>query len=116
MIRDNDAKFGSHFQHLAEGTGIKVLKTPVKAPNANGVCERLMGTLRRELLNHFLIFSERHLGRVLKEFSQYYNQYRPHQGLGQVTPLKTETRCEASGKIISFPVLGGLHHYYKRVA
>jgi putative transposase len=115
LIRDNDAKFGSHFKQVAEGADIEVLKTPIKAPNANANCERLMGTLRRELLDHFLIFNERHLKAVLKEFVEYYNLWRPHQGIGQTTPVKMLTSCEA-GKIVAFPVLGGLHHHYQRVA
>ncbi len=71
LIRDNDAKFGSQFKQVAEGVGIEVLKTPIKAPNANANCERLMGTLRREVLDHFLIFNEQHLKRVIKEFVEY---------------------------------------------
>jgi putative transposase len=116
LIRDNDAKFGSHFKQVAQGAGIEVLKTPVKAPNANANCERLMGTLRRELLDHFLIFNEQHLKRVLKEFVEYYNSCRPHQGIGQATPIKAASSAKLSGEIVSFPVLGGLHHHYHRVA
>jgi putative transposase len=97
LIRDNDTKFGLHFKQVAEGAGIKILKTPIKAPNANGICERLMGTLGRELLDHFLIFSEKHLGRVLNGFKEYYNQYRPHQGIGQTVPVKAEDVAEERG-------------------
>ena len=110
------AKFGSHFKQVAEGAGIEVLKTLLKAPNANANCERLMGTIRRELLDHFLIFNEPHLKRVLKEFVEYYNLWRPHQGIGQATPIKAASSANSSGKIVAFPVLGGLHHHYQRVA
>lgn len=116
LIRDNDAKFGTHFRQVAEGVGIEVLKTPLKAPNANANCERLMGTIRRELLDHFLIFNERHLKAVLMEFVTYYNTYRPHQGIGQATPIKAATSANSSGKIVAFPVFGGLHHQYQKVA
>jgi putative transposase len=116
LIRDNDAKFGLHFKQVAEGAGIEVLKTPLKAPNANANCERLMGTIRRELLDHFLIFNEPHLKRVLKEFVEYYNYRRPNQGIGQATPVKMLPSCEVAGEIVAFPVLGGLHHHYQRVA
>ncbi len=116
LIRDNDAKFGPHFKQVAEGAGIEVLRTPIKAPNANANCERLMGTIRRELLDHFLIFNERHLKTVLQEFVSYYNFCRPHQGIGQATPIKAESSANSSGKIVTFPVLGGLHHHYQRVA
>ena len=116
LLRDNDAKFGSHFKQVAEGAGIKVLKTPVKAPKANANCERLMGPIRREVLDHFLIFNERHLKRVLQEFVSYYNTCRPHQGIGQAIPIKTVAPANSSGKIVAFPVLGGLHQHYQRVA
>lgn len=115
LLRDNDAKFGTHFKQVAEGAGIKILKTPIKAPNANANCERLMGTLRRELLDHFLIFNDRRLKLIMKEFVSYYNACRPHQGLGQVTPVKTVAPPKLDGKIVAFPVLGGLHHHYQRV-
>jgi putative transposase len=116
LIRDNDTKFGTHFKQVAEGAGIKVLKTPIKAPNANANCERLLGTIRRELLDHFLIFNERHLKVVLQEFVSYYNSWRPHQGIGQATPIKAAAPANSSGKILAFPVLGGLHHHYQRAA
>ncbi len=103
LIRDNDAKFGSQFKQVAEGVGIEVLKTPIKAPNANANCERLMGTLRREVLDHFLIFNEQHLKRVIKELVEYQNFWRPHQGIGQATPIKAESSVNSSGKIIAFP-------------
>ena len=101
---------------MAEGAGIKVLKTPIKTPNANANCERLLGTIRREVLDHFLIFNERHLKVVLQEFVSYYNLCRPHQGIGQATPIKAEPPTNPSGKIVAFPVLGGLYHHYQRVA
>jgi len=77
-----------------------------------------MGTIRRELLDHFLIFSEPHLKQVLTEFVEYYNYRRPHQGIGQAIPIKAESPALAllSGNIMAFPVLGGLHHQYQRVA
>lgn len=58
LLRDNDSKFGIHFQQVAKGAGIKVLKTLVKAPNANGICERLISTLRRELLDHLVLLAK----------------------------------------------------------
>jgi len=73
-------------------------------------------TIRRELLDHFLIFNEKHLGRVLKEFKAYYNFNRPHQGIRQTIPVKPENISEEKGPIVSLPVLGGLHHHYQRVA
>ena len=116
LIRDNDAKFSTHFEQVATGASIKVLKTPFHAPNANAICERLMRSIRQECLDHFLIFSERQLNRLLKNYLEYFNYYRPHQGIGQVMPIKPEATKQVGGKIVAFPILGGLHHYYERVA
>jgi transposase InsO family protein len=116
LIRDNDAKFSTHFQQVAESAGIKILKTPFQAPNANAICERLMRSIRQECLDHFLVLSERQLSRLLRNYLEYFNYYRPHQGIGQVTPIKSVMTKPPGGKIVAFPVLGGLHHYYERVA
>ena len=76
LIRDNDAKYGAHFTTVAEGTGIEVLRTPINAPKANAICERLLGSVRRDCLDHLLIVSEVHLRRVLKEYVEYFNGAR----------------------------------------
>jgi putative transposase len=112
LIRDNDNKYGDSFEQVA--AGIKVLKTPYKAPKANAICERFLGSLRRECLDHILILSERHLHRVVKEYMEYFNYARPHQGIKQHIPCRPE-RLETAphkGKLISRPVLNGLHHNY----
>jgi putative transposase len=116
LIRDNDSKFGPHFQRVADDAAIKVLKTPFQAPNANTVCERLMRSIRQECLDHFVLLNEGHLSKILKKYLEYFNHYRPHQGIGQVTPIKPVTTTQPGGKIIAFPILGGLHHHYDRVA
>lgn len=114
LIRDNDSKYGASFARVARGTGIEVLKTPYRAPRANAICERFLGSLRRECLDHFLILGQRHLYQVVKEYSAYFNHARPHQGIEQSIPSQPE-RPEApsvSGKLASRPVLRGLHHDY----
>ena len=118
LIRDNDNKFGAAFARVAEGTGIEVLTTPYQAPQANAICERFLGSVRRECLDFFLIFNERHLHQTLKQYQAYFNQARPHQGLDQRLPCPPEQAEEQQdrGKIISLPVLGGLHHDYQRRA
>ncbi len=119
LIRDNDAKYGSHFDAVAVGSGIAVLRTPIKAPRANAICERLLGSVRRECLDHLLVVSEAHLRRVLTEYARYFNRARPHQGIGQRLPEPQESAASAageSGTVIAFPVLGGLHHDYRRAA
>ena len=117
LIRDNDDKFGAQFKRAA--AGVKILKTPVHAPKANAICERFLGSVRRECLDHFLILSERHLRRIVSDYVAYFNQMRPHQGIeqqipgfmGQVMPVVSPGR-----PVASVPVLGGLHHAYSRVA
>ncbi len=118
LIRDNDNMFGTRFDEVAQATGIEVLRIPYHAPQANAICERFLGSVRRECLNHLLIFSERQLYRGIKEYVKYFNHSRPHQGLGQRIPeAPGDVEREANmGRIIAFPVLGGLHHDYRRVA
>jgi len=116
LIRDNDSKYGRLFARVASGTGIEVLRTPYGAPQANAICERFLGSVRRECLDFFLILSERHLHRMIQEYQMYFNHTRPHQGIGQRVPCHPveRTRQPGSGKVISRSVLGGLHHDYCR--
>ena len=118
LIRDNDCKFGPRFDNVAVGAQINVLKTPVRAPNANAVCERFLGSVRRECLDHHLLVGRQSINRVLKEYVDYFNHHRPHQGIGPqipVGPLGTESFGELA-RIIWTPVLGGLHHTYRLAA
>ena len=119
LLRDNDAKHGSHCTSVATGTGIEVLRTPIKVPRANAICERLLGSVRRECLNHILLVSEAQLRRILKEYVMYFNRSRPHQGIDQRVPDPDERGGQApgaAGHIVAFPVLGGLHHEYRKAA
>ena len=117
ILRDNDNKYGSAFDIVAEATGIEVLRTPYRAPRANAVVERYVGSVRRECLDHLLIFGERQLRRVIAAYVEYFNESRPHQGIDQHVPCGPPTWAEpTSGKIIAFPVLDGLHHEYRRAA
>ena len=97
-----------------------MLKTPVRAPQANAICERFIGSVRRECLDHLLILSERHLHRVIGEYVAYFNHARPHQGIGQRIPDPPEDSLSVetvtASRVVSYPVLGGLHHDYRRVA
>ena len=120
LIRDNDGKYGQCFTRVAEGRGIKVIKTPVRAPKANAMCERCIGSVRRECLDHMLIINDRHLYRLIDEYVAYYNHARPHQGIGQRIPDPDEDSKSRVGdkgqRVTCQPVLGGLHHDYRRVA
>jgi putative transposase len=114
LIWDNDSKYGSCFARVAAGSGIEVPRTPFGAPKANAICERFLGSVWRECLDHFLILSERHLYRLMKQYQAYLNDARPHQGIGQRIPCQPvpEAKPQTAGRIISHPVLGGLHHDY----
>ena len=114
LLRDNDSKYGDTFARVASGTRIEMLRTPYGAPRANAVCERFLGSVRRECLDYFLIMNERHLYRVMKQYQEYFNHARPHQGIEQRIPCQAERPCgsPASGRVVSRPALGGLHHDY----
>jgi putative transposase len=89
IIRDNDGKFGADFDRAAKGAGIRVLRTAVQAPLMNSVCERFLGSVRRDCLDHIVILGERHLKHLLKEYCfNYFNMARPHQGIRQRLPTE----------------------------
>jgi len=118
LIRDRDGKFGSCFARVAATSGSKMLKTPYHAPRANAICERFLGSVRRECLDHLFIFQEKQLHRVLRAYVQYFNQARPHQGIKQQIPELYGVPVppdHEGGKILSFPILGGLHHDYREI-
>lgn len=119
LICDNDDKFGPRFEQAVKGAGIELIHTPPYAPKANAICERFMGSVRRECLDHILILSEKHVGRVIREYGVFFNRARPHQGIGQQIPIPP---CDdglpeyARRKVISVSVLNGLHHDYQWAA
>jgi transposase InsO family protein len=118
LIQDNDAKFGPAFARLAWASGIRIIRTPVRAPRANAIVERFLGSVRRECLDHILILGERHLHQVLCDYTRYFNQARPHQGLQQAIPEPSPgpQAGHPLGTIRAVPILGGLHHDYQRAA
>jgi putative transposase len=116
LIRDHDDKFGGRFDVLAGAMGIKVLHTPVRAPNANAVCERFLRSVRAECLDHVLVLREAHLRSTLRRYCSYFNAARPHQGIGQQVPDGPPGSPTADGSIEEIAVLGGLHHAYRRAA
>jgi transposase InsO family protein len=119
LLHDHDAKYAGSFERVAAASGIEVIRTPIRAPRANAVCERFLGTVRRECVDHLLVLSERQLHRVLTEFVTYFNRSRPHQGIGQKSPTPADAaapRPRGTQRIVAVPVLGGLHHDYRRAA
>ncbi len=119
LIHDRDSKYGPAFSRVAAATGITVLRTAYRAPRQNAVCERFLGSVRREYLDHLLVLGEAHLRRMLRDYASYFNTERPHQGLQQRIPDRLEgslPQLQAGGRVDAVPVLGGLHHAYRRVA
>jgi putative transposase len=86
LIRDRDSKFTTAFDAAFAGADIRIIRTPIRAPRANAIAERFIGTLRRECLDHILITGPRHLAAVLREDTQHYNAHRPHRSLHQLPP------------------------------
>jgi transposase InsO family protein len=114
LVRDRDAVDGADVARRAAGLGIRTVLTPVRAPRANAIAERLVGTLRRECPDHVIVANERHLRAIVADFARYYDAHRPHQALGPDTPRPLDR--PPVGSIRSRPVLGGLHHVYERAA
>jgi transposase InsO family protein len=116
LIHDRDMKFTTPFDTVFRSEGIDVIRTPVRAPNANAYAERWIRSVREEALDKLLIFHEQHLRRVMCDYIDYHNIARPHQGINQRTPVRRPV-LEASGPIRYRNVLGGiLHDYYREAA
>ncbi len=92
LIRDRAGQFTSSFDAVFTAGGIRILASPPQAPGANAICERVIGTLRRELLDRLLIVNEHHLRQVLTEYLSHYNTTRPHRSLGQLTPAQADSQ------------------------
>jgi putative transposase len=120
LIRDRDSKYTEAFDAVFQAEAIEILKTPVRAPKANAHCERVIGTLRREVLNHTLIFSEADARQVLAEYQKHYNTHRPHRARSQLPPQAREqpppVQAPDSRRVLRTSVLGGLIHEYRYAA
>jgi putative transposase len=121
LIRDRDTKFTALFDAVFAAEGIKIIKSPVRAPRANAICERVIGTLRRECLDRMLILGRRHLEAVLAEYVEHYNSHRPHRSLSQRPPSALDTAPALIGDVDLTRLrrtdhLGGLIHEHRMVA
>jgi putative transposase len=120
LITDRAGQFTGAFDAVFQADGIRILASPPRAPRANAICERIIGTLRREVLDRLLIVNEHHLRQVLTEYLAHYNTARPHRALGQLAPAQAHTRPPeinlAEYRIRRKQVLGGLTHEYQVAA
>ena len=118
LIRDRDTKFTAVFDAVFIAVGVRIIKTPIRAPRANAIAERWISSARRECLDRMLITGERHLQLVLGEYADHYNTHRPHRTLQQ-NPPAGRSRPPAVGaniRVLRRDRLGGLVHEYAQVA
>ena len=116
LIRDRDAKYSGPFDEVFRSEGVRVIRTPIRSPQANAFAERFVKTVRRECLDSVLVFGERHLERILREYVAHYNEERPHRGLSLQTPEPKPTLNRADGEIVRVARLGGLINEYHWMA
>ncbi len=120
LIHDRDSIYSVAVDDAVRAMGLTVLNTPVRCPQANAFCERLIGTMSRECRDWLIVLNERHLRCVLREWAAQYNQARPHSSLGPGIPdIPVDRLAQLSGhqfpdgqRVIATPILGGLHHEY----
>jgi transposase InsO family protein len=122
VIHDRDAIYSEGVDRTLAAMGLVVLRTPVRAPQANAFCERLIGTIRRECLDFMIPLNERHLRAVLREWCSHYNRGRPHASLGPGIPERSLAdgiskspghQLPDGSRVVARPILGGLHHEYR---
>ena len=116
LLRDRDRIFGADFTRQVKEFGIQEVLGAPRAPRQRAYIERVIGTIRRECLDHVIVFNEASLRRHLKLFLEYHHQSRTHLSLEKETPEKRSVRPPESGRVVAVPHVGGLHHRYKRRA
>jgi transposase InsO family protein len=116
VIRDRDKIYGAGFVRRVRAMGIEQVLTAPQSPWQNPYCERVIGTLRRECLDHVIVLSEQHLRRILRKYLEYYHGSRTHLALGKDAPQHRKRESPDGGNVIALPMVGGLHHRYTRPA
>ncbi len=114
LIRDNDGIYGLEVSRCLESMGVEEVKTAPHSPWQNAFCERVIGTIRRELLDHVIVLNERHLERLLRDYLDYYHTARCHRSLNANSPDRRDIDPPDKGLVNSIPMVGGLHHRYRR--
>ena len=116
LLRDRDSIYGDIFQARLKSLGIEEVRTAPRSPWQSPYVERLIGSIRRECLNHIIVFSERHLRRQMRTYATYYHEARTHLSLAKQSPIPRTIEPPEQGKVIAIPHVGGLHHEYRRAA
>ncbi len=116
LIRDNDGIYGAEFCARLEGMNIKDTRTAYRSPWQNPYCERIIGSIRRDCLDHVIIFDEAHLRRILESYLDYYHRCRTHLSLDKDCPDPRSTDPPENGNVVAIPQVGGLHNLYARKA
>ena len=113
LLHDRDTKYTQSFRAIIVSGRVEPLVLPARSPNLNGVAERLVGSIRRESVDHMIVLGEAHLSRILKSYARYYNGIRTHRSLNKDAPVSRSVQRD--GVIRSRAILGGLHHHYSRI-
>ena len=116
LLRDRDSIYGVVFQSRVENMGIEEVKTAPRSPWQNPYVERVIGSIRRDVLDHVIVLGERHLRRVLRSYFDYYHHWRTHRSLLMDAPEPRAIQPPEMGRVIKMPEVGGLHHHYERRA
>ncbi len=116
VIRDRDSVYGALVRARIKAMGIKEFVTAPRSPWQNPFVERMIGSIRRECLDHLIVVDERHLRRILASYFDYYHRSRTHLSLGKDSPVPRPVESAKAGKVIALPQVGGLHHHYERLA
>jgi putative transposase len=116
LLRDRDSSYGPEFSRRVEVMGITEVVTAPRSPRQNPYVERAIGSIRRECLDHLIVFSEHHLRRVLSSYEDYYHRTRTHLSLRKDCPNPRPVHTSTRAKVIAIPQVGGLHHRYQRLA
>jgi len=116
LLHDRDSAYGDAFHRRVRGMGIEEVTTAYRSPWQNPFCERVIGSVRRDCLDHVIIFNEALLRRIMAEYARYYNESRTHEALEGNSPIPREVEPPSKGRIVAVPFLGGLHHRYTRAA
>jgi transposase InsO family protein len=114
LLHDKDATYGNEFRRRVRGLGLREVRTARRSPWQNPYAERVIGTIRRECLDHVVVLDERHLRRVLASYLEYYHSTRTHLSLGKDCPVPRVVHPPEMGRVVELPMVGGLHHRYVR--